>query len=216
MFSRRTSSGRGAQARQAELSSPAKASFPKKEPFEATVAGPARPPRSRQAGSGALPHGTRGRFTHSLALAASHTPCVHTPRAMCVPTSAVYTQKSHVPQTSPRLLRPDPATARVTKTVFAWLPISPLLSVSCVCPGPLGAGTAPSPAPRLSRTPWQVERPRRPVLGVCEMTQSQRPAFSRAGFSKVGRALACLWALSRCGRREAVGPFSPQPLVSTL
>ena len=97
MFSRKTSSGRGAQARQAELSSPAKASFPKKEPFEATVAGPARPPRSRQAGSGALPHGTRGRFTHRLALAASHTPCVHTPRALCVPTSAVYTQIPRAP-----------------------------------------------------------------------------------------------------------------------
>lgn len=37
MFSRRTFHGRGAQASQAELSSPAKASFPKKELFEAVV-----------------------------------------------------------------------------------------------------------------------------------------------------------------------------------
>jgi len=133
VFSRRTSSGRGAQASQAELSSPAKASFPKKEPFEAVVAGPAWPPWPRQAGSRALPHGTRGRFTHRLASPASHTPSVHTPRPLCVPSITVYTQKSHVPQTIPRLLRPDPGTACVAKTVLAWPPISPLLLVSCVC-----------------------------------------------------------------------------------
>lgn len=52
----------GRTGQQAPLSSPAKASFPKKEPFEAAVVGPAGPPQPRRAGSGALPHGTRGRF----------------------------------------------------------------------------------------------------------------------------------------------------------
>lgn len=68
----------GCAGRQAQLSSPAKSSFPKKEPFEVTAVGPARPPQPHQPGSRALPHGTRGHFTDGLALLASHTHSVHT------------------------------------------------------------------------------------------------------------------------------------------
>lgn len=99
----------GRSGQQAPLSSPAKASFPKKEPFEAAVVGPAGPPQPRRAGSGALPHGTRGRFTDGPASPASHAPRVHTPGPPRVPYPAVYTQKSSWRQTSPGLLESDPA-----------------------------------------------------------------------------------------------------------
>lgn len=101
--------GRGHAGRQAPLSSPAKASFAKKEPFEAEVGGPAGPPQPRQAGSGARPHGTRGCFTDGLASPASHAPRIHTPRPPRVPYPAVDTHKSCLPQISPGLRESDPA-----------------------------------------------------------------------------------------------------------
>ena len=116
----------GCAGRPAPLSSPAKASFPKKEPFEAAVAG--------QAGSGALPRGTRGRFTHSLASPASHAPGVHTLRPLL---RCVYTEV-RAPQTSPGLRGPDPITVthqrpltlHVAKTALAWHPFFSLLPMS--------------------------------------------------------------------------------------
>ena len=99
----------GHAGRRARLSSPARSSFAKKEPFEAEVVGPACPPQPRQAGSGALPHGTRGRFTDGLASPASHAPRVHTPRPLRAPYTAVCTQKSCLHQTSLGLWESDPA-----------------------------------------------------------------------------------------------------------
>lgn len=69
-----------------QLSPSAKASFPKKGTFEAAVVGPAWPPQSRQAGSRALPHGTRGCFTKGLASPASHAHSVCAPRPLSDPT----------------------------------------------------------------------------------------------------------------------------------
>lgn len=101
----------GRAGRQALLSSPARSSFPKKEPFEAEAVGPAGPLQPRQAGSGTLPHGTTGHFTDGPASPASHAPRVHTPRPPCVLYPAVYTQRSCLHQTSPGLWESDPALA---------------------------------------------------------------------------------------------------------
>lgn len=80
---------------------PATASFPKKEPFEAAVAGPAGPPQPRQTGSRALPRGTRGRFTPGLASPASHAHSVHTRWPPGVPCTAVFTHKSLLHKPAP-------------------------------------------------------------------------------------------------------------------
>ena len=87
------------------------------------------------------------------------------------------------------------------------------------CPGPLGACAAPSPAPRLSHTPQQVERPRRPVLGVCEMTQSRLASYSPGGAQLSpglvfeGRAGLSLSLVSEQTWKEGgrVPLFSPDP-----
>lgn len=112
--------GRGTQAQPV---SSAGASFLKKGPFEATAAGPARPPQPRQAGSRAPPHRTRGHLTDCLASPASH-PAVYThlvPRVS--PSCCVYTE-------IPFTLKQRPISPCVSPTAVAGTPVFLLLFVS--------------------------------------------------------------------------------------